>query len=163
MIVPDLFGLNEMEAFEMLPRGLQLSATITHTHNRPEGIIAQDQAVGTDVPHGTAIRVTINLLTDWVQMPKITGLQADDAEEALTLLGLSCDAADEVPRSFPLGEVVRQSPAPLTWVDVNHPPRISYEYSSGESMMTRRKRVHREQPAPPRPGFAKRLLEATGL
>ncbi len=78
----------------------------------PEGqIISQDIQVNTSVEYGTKINVVVSLGSEYVEVPDLSGMTLDEAEEALEEVGLKLgDVDEEYDDEIPAGEVISWDP-----------------------------------------------------
>ncbi len=109
---------------------LVLSTTEVETGEfDPDTVLGQEPAPGALVDRGSTVALDIAVPLPRVDVPDIGGMTAEEADDALTELGLVGSAADEYSTDVPAGLVVRQAPAPRTPMDIGS--TVSYVVSLG--------------------------------
>jgi len=116
VVVPDLSGRTEAEAVADLEAATLTASPILDTFSDtvPEGqVAAQDPAAGANAAAGSDVRVEISQGPVPVGVPRLVGLDEDDALAALADAGLSAAPIDRVnDPGVPLGVVASQDPPP---------------------------------------------------
>ncbi|HEX6024267.1 MAG TPA: PASTA domain-containing protein, partial [Solirubrobacter sp.] len=97
--------------------GFKVRARESFSDSVPENtVISQDPKGGTQRSPGGTVTITVSKGAQGVEVPQLTGLARDEAEQQLSALGLTADVTEEE-SARPPGTVLRQDPAPGTSVD----------------------------------------------
>ena len=118
--VPDLTGLNENEAIQLIEESRLTIGEITEEYSRrvEEGlVISQSLRSGREVERGTSIDLTISLGAELIEVPDFTDLDLLDAADLIRQLGLNLGVVDEefsetiddgvvISQSIPAGSIV---------------------------------------------------------
>ena len=118
--VPDLTGLTKKTAKDELePLDLELGVeTKAFSETVEEGeIIDQDPAPGTRVEPGTTVDIIVSGGAEPVLVPQVVGTSQEDAESAITGLGLVVEVQEESSEDFAEGFVSDQDPEASTEVE----------------------------------------------
>ena len=129
--VPNFVGEHIADAIRQAD-GLGIKLTQTgEASDRPTGtVLAQDLAVGTLIPKGGEVKVTIATSADSVPVPDLKNKSEQDALRAIAEAGLGFGARTEAPDSIvPAGLVSGQNPSAGVVVAKGYP--IDYVISTG--------------------------------
>ena len=132
--VPDVVGKQQEEAVnEIRSAGFTPKVTEEYNDSVDEGLVA-DQSPDGNTQHqkGSEVQLVISKgkkPADQVTVPDLTGKTADEAQAALTALGLKGEATEEANDSADEGTVFEQDTAAGTKVDVGS--TVKYKVSSG--------------------------------
>ncbi|WP_151524096.1 Stk1 family PASTA domain-containing Ser/Thr kinase [Serinicoccus kebangsaanensis] len=111
--MPEVVDLPEQEARGLLDAG-QLDPVITYAYSEdvPDGtVISADQQVGAQVRHGTDVSVVVSQGPERYDVPPLTGLALESAQEALDGANLVLgEQTREHHESEPEGRILRTSP-----------------------------------------------------
>ncbi len=113
--VPNIVGLAQQEAIASLEReGLRVgNVRRVYRDDVEAGEVAQAMPEpGMTVRQGREITLVVSLGAARVRVPRLVGLQLDEAEKLAEKSGLSVTSAGRTRSRAPLGEIVRQNPAP---------------------------------------------------
>ncbi len=155
--VPDLSGPAADVEPTLTAAGLAVgSMTQQYSDTVPlDEVISQSPAADTSVDIGSAVDYVVSLGVQQVEVPDLSG-PAADAPDTITAAGLAVgDATQEYSDTVAAGEVISQSPAAGTSVDIGS--RVDYVVSLG--VQTGRG----ARPLRPRRRRATRRLTAAGL
>jgi beta-lactam-binding protein with PASTA domain len=111
--VPDLRGLSQSEAQELLRKGrLNMGQIHQQPANLDENlVIDQDPAMGTAVPVGSNVRLWVTARTAMVKVPDLAGRNSDQAEAILETAGLRLGEIVAYSSDQQKGTVLGQDPA----------------------------------------------------
>ena len=112
--VPSVFGLDEAEAVRLLETaGFQVLTVPEQNAEHPSGrVFDQQPQAGAKLGRNSAVTLSVSAGASAVPVPSVLGWQAIDAERALRAAGFDFNPIN-VSSERPLGEVLRQEPAPL--------------------------------------------------
>lgn len=113
--VPNVIRMTEAEAVAAL-RDVDLLVEVTNAPSQMVDaglVISQTPGAGQTVPRGTTVGIVVSEgeRVENVQVPNVTGLTRQDAEQALTEAGLRVAVAESPSAEFPSGVVISQLPA----------------------------------------------------
>lgn len=129
--VPDVQYRNEQDARNMLG-DKNLNVTVLNEESRdvsPGCVIRQEPAAGTSVPAGTTVTVYVSSGFT-VSAPYVTGMEEQEAREAITSAGLVANVCYESSSTVNSGYVIRQTPAAGTSCSQND--TVTIVVSKGE-------------------------------
>jgi len=115
--VPNIVGLAQQEAIASLEsEGLRVgNVRRVYRDDVDAGEVALAMPEpGMTVRQGREITLVVSLGAAKVRVPRLVGLQVDEAETIAAKVGLSVVSAGKTRSQAPLGEIVRQDPAPGT-------------------------------------------------
>jgi beta-lactam-binding protein with PASTA domain len=116
--VPAVEGQSRDDAEQALTEaGFKVKVEEEFSDSVPEGnVISQSPQGGTQATKGRTVTLTVSQGAEGVEVPRLTGLQRDAAEQQLNGLGLTADVTEEESTSAP-GTVTEQDPAAGTTVE----------------------------------------------
>lgn len=113
--VPDLKGMTQdaaQKALEDANLTLAKANPVESTEGDPGTVVDQDPAAGEEVAEGTL--VTIDVVSDQVTVPSVTGMSLSEAKSTLSNVGLSIDENRTDTPNGETDEVLSQNPAANT-------------------------------------------------
>jgi serine/threonine-protein kinase len=116
--VPAVEGQPREEAEQALTEaGFKVKVEQEFSESVPEGnVISQSPEGGRQATKGRTVTITVSQGVEGVEVPRLTGLQRDAAEQQLASLGLTAEVTEEESTSAP-GTVTEQDPAAGTSVE----------------------------------------------
>ena len=116
--VPAVEGKSESDAVdEIRAAGFKTKTKDAFSDSVPKGdVISTDPAGGESITKGRTVTLTISQGSEGIAVPKLVGLQIDDAQAQLQKLGLTADVTEQE-TTQPAGTVMEQDPATGTSVD----------------------------------------------
>jgi len=116
--VPAVEGQSREEAEQALTEaGFKVDVEEEFSESVPEGdVISQSPEGGRQATKGRTVTITVSQGVEGIEVPRLTGLQREAAEQQLAGLGLSADITEEESTSEP-GTVTEQDPAAGTSVE----------------------------------------------
>ena len=116
--VPAVEGQSRDDAENALAEaGFKVKVEEEFSDSVPEGnVISQSPQGGTQATKGRTVTLTVSQGAEGVEVPRLTGLQREAAEQQLNGLGLTADVTEEESTSAP-GTVTEQDPAAGTSVE----------------------------------------------
>ncbi len=111
--VPSTVGLSEQEAVRAIEAlGLQAVVETSSSEEIATGlVIAQTPEGGAQISEGQTVTLVVSTGSELHKVPRVVGLTAEDAIEAITSAGFVAEAVD-APSQEPAGLVVSQNPRP---------------------------------------------------
>ncbi len=113
--VPNIIGLDEQEAIATLEReGLRVgNVRRVYREDMEAGQVAATRPEpGMTVREGRELTLVLSLGPARVRVPRMVGLQLEEAQALAAKAGLSVVSGGKTRSQAPLGEIVRQTPAP---------------------------------------------------
>jgi serine/threonine-protein kinase len=116
--VPAVEGRSREEAEQALTEaGFKVEVEEAFSDSVPEGdVISQSPAGGRQATKGRTVTITVSQGVQGVEVPQLTGLPREQAEQQLSGLGLTAEVTEEE-SSKPAGTVIAQNPRAGTSVD----------------------------------------------
>jgi serine/threonine-protein kinase len=116
--VPAVEGQSREDAERALTEaGFKVKVEEEFSDSVPEGnVISQSPEGGRQASKGRTVTITVSQGVEGVEVPRLTGLQRNEAEQQLSSLGLTAEVTEEESTSAP-GTVTKQDPAAGTSVD----------------------------------------------
>jgi serine/threonine-protein kinase len=116
--VPAVEGQPREEAEQALTEaGFKVKVEQEFSESVPEGnVISQSPEGGRQATKGRTVTITVSQGVEGVEVPRLTGLQRDAAEQQLASLGLTAEVTEEESTAAP-GTVTEQDPAAGTSVE----------------------------------------------
>lgn len=117
--VPDLKGKTQAEAEKLLQEQKLVGVAATPQESSevaPGQVFKQSIAAGTTVKEGARVEFTVALAPSTVKVPNVVGMTTEEAQAAITVVGLGFDYTTTYNDRVPSGKVVSQSVAADTSV-----------------------------------------------
>jgi len=111
--VPDLVGEDQATATQMLQTaGLKLGEVTEEATDAPAGtVIAQEPLAGEKADEGSAVSLILSSGPAKIAVPDLSGMTGDEAEKALSEVGLKATTTAEYDASIAKDSVIDQLPA----------------------------------------------------
>ena len=131
VMVPSVVGLDEAEAQKMLDdANLVVDSKASYDSSVEEGkVISTDPSSGTEVKEGSKVTMIVSMGAEKVAVPNLVDLSQEDAEAALTAVGLVGSATEDYSDKYEAGIVMSQKTKADKKVDAG--TTVEYVVSKG--------------------------------